>query len=108
MNYKNIYDYPKNFLYSTVYLNKPWQIYLRDLEKPALPPKELEYKDCFKEKIFMINNEHKIYGVYPWSLYMVRSHGKMPPKELRYEGWLNDKCTIFDEGKSKEVTPDQL
>lgn len=30
---------------------------------------------------------------------MVRSHGKMPPKELRYEGWLNDKCTIFDKKK---------
>ena len=56
----------------------------------------------------MINNEHKVYGVYPWSIFMVRSHGKMPPKELRYEGWLNDKCTIFDKDKSKEVTPDQL
>ena len=30
---------------------------------------------------------------------MVRSHGKMQPKELRYEGWLNDKCTIFDKKK---------
>ena len=37
---------------------------------------------------------------------MVRSHGKMPPKELRYEGWLNDKCTIFDKKKKKEVTPE--
>ena len=24
INYKNIYNYPKNFLYTTVYLNKPW------------------------------------------------------------------------------------
>ena len=24
VNYKHIYNYPKNFLYTTVYLNKPW------------------------------------------------------------------------------------
>lgn len=56
----------------------------------------------------MINNEHKVYGVYPWSLYMVHSHGKMPPKELRYEGWLNDTCTVYIKNRPKEVTPDQL
>ena len=58
VNYKNIYNYPKNFIYSTVYFSKPWQIYFRELNKPTLPPKELEYKDCFKEKIFMLNNDH--------------------------------------------------
>ena len=24
VNYKNIYNYPKNFIYSTVYFSKPW------------------------------------------------------------------------------------
>lgn len=76
------------------------------MNKPALPPKDLEYKDCFKEKIFMVNDENKVYTVYPWSIFMICSNGKMPPKELRYEGWLNDKSTIFYNKKQKEVTPD--
>ena len=38
----------------------------------------------------MLNNEHKVYSVYPWSIFMVRSHGKMPPKELRYKNYYKD------------------
>lgn len=54
----------------------------------------------------MVNDENEVYSCYPWSIFMICSNGKMPPKELRYEGWINDKSTIFDKKKQKEVTPD--